>query len=192
MTKENTHLYITILLFHINLPFPLLTQGCSSRYPPSIARVYNQSSLVLMLLRRGEWRTCPYAYWLHASMSTACAMSSSLPGRPAGMPFFSPYESSTGISDLFVSSESFAICHLLLTRVPQTKQKGLLNALVISLGKIPGAMLFTRTFTFVRRHSCARRFERWIAAPFETLYLKWCCVVRVMPDIEVMLITAPR
>ena len=29
----------------------------------------------------------------------------------------------------------------------------------------------------------------WIAAALLTLYLKWCCVVLVIPDIEVMFIT---
>ena len=52
--------------------------------------------------------------------------------------------------------------------------------------------LFTRTFTFVRRHSWARSVLRWIAADLETLYLKWCCDVRVIPDMLVILITTPR
>ena len=60
---------------------------------------------------------------------------------------------------------------------------------VISLGNIPGAMLLTRTFTPGRRSSCARRVLRWIVAALDTLYLKWCCVVRVMPDMDEILMT---
>lgn len=87
------------------------------------------------------------------------------------------------------------------------------HSLVISDGNIPGAMLrrrnrqhsslgsdgsgggpaylFTRTLTALRRSSCARSLVRWMSAALLTLYMKWCCVVRVMPDIDEVLITEP-
>ena len=49
---------------------------------------------------------------------------------------------------------------------------------------MPGAMLLTRTLTPGRRNSCASSWLSWIAAAFDTLYLKWFCDVRVIPDMD--------
>jgi hypothetical protein len=86
-----------------------------------------------------------------------------------------------------------------------------IHSLVISEGKIPGAMLhgkrrkllncntsaqtdphlLTRTCTPGRENSCAKSVFRWIVPALLTLYLKWCWVVRVMPEIEEMLMIVP-
>ena len=66
-----------------------------------------------------------------------------------------------------------------------------MNVLVISEGKIPGAMLLTRMLTAFLRSSCARSVVRWMSAALDTLYLKWCWEVRVMPDMEEMLMMVP-
>lgn len=49
----------------------------------------------------------------------------------------------------------------------------------------------TRTWTPERRISCARSVFRWMEAALDVLYAMWCCEVRVMPDIDEILMTFP-